>query len=481
MKISMLAKAVGIMMMLESIALLACFIISLIIPDGGMDAFAFSSVSIFLVGFFLWLAYRRAKFASTARREGYLMAPVSLIVVILGGALPYLLSGTLTHFSDAFFESTSGFTTTGATVINDVECLPHSIVFWRSMTQWLGGLGILFLVTGIFPYINLAGMQLFSMEIPGVIKDRVHPHLAGVAKRLFALYFLFTILEVVVLMMMKIPWFESVCFSFSTISTGGFSPFNDSVMSLAPSVQWILIIFMLLAGMSFPLHYFVLKGKFIKIWEDEEFRYYFSLIFFISMVTAVVLWYAADKTLIVSIRDAVFQVVSIVSTTGFISLDVAFWPPFLWFMILLLLFVGGCSGSPSGGIKTLRHIILFNNARAEFRKLLHPNAVICVRYNDKPVTKEFIFNTLVFFLVYLMIFALGSLALSLFGMDFISSLTTAASTLGNVGPGFTKDIQNYLFISHPIPIKWVMVLLMIAGRLELFAFFIIFSPIFWRK
>jgi len=426
--------------------------------------------------------YTRNASKNIGRREGYIIVSIAWIVISLFGTLPYLISGAIPNFTDAFFETISGFTTTGASILTDIESVPNGILFWRSMTQWIGGMGIIVLSVAILPLLGIGGMQLFVAEMPGITPDKLHPRITQTAKRLWLIYVLLTFVETILLMLGGMDLFDSLCHSFATMATGGFSTQNASVANYSAQIQYVLIIFMFLAGTSFTLHYFALRGKFKNIWKNEEYRYY--LLFTLSvtiLITFIWILHSNINNIEKTFRDSLFQVVSIITTTGFVSSDYLIWPGFLWFFIFLLMFVGGSAGSTGGGIKIARHILLLKNSSAELKRSIHPQAIIPVKFNGKAVSQDIIFKVMAFFLIYITVFIVGTFVMTLFGLDFKTAIGSTIATLGNIGPGIGKvgPAHNYAWI--PDIGKWVLSFLMLLGRLELFTVLIIFTSSFWKK
>ena len=418
----------------------------------------------------------------------------------LSGALPYMITGAIPSFTDAFFETMSGYTTTGASIMNDIEIMPQSILFWRSTTHWIGGMGIIVLAIAILPLLGIGGMQMFAAEAPGPSADKLHPRITDTAKRLWFLYFGLTLSEAILLKFAGMGYFDAINHAMSTLSTGGFSTKNASIAHWndQPVIQYIIIFFMFVAGTNFVLSYYAVKGDFTKYRKNEEFRYYFAAIIAITVIATLVIYFYAevsiDPTDIQVIahpqlfgpfesafRHGLFQVVAIITTTGFVSADFTVWTPFLTVMFFIMMFLGASAGSTAGGVKFMRHIIMIKNGFLEFKRSLHPNGIVPVRYNGKTVTRGIVFNIMAFFILYLIVFAIGSLVFSFMGIDFMTSIGAAASSLGNVGPAFgdLSPVNNYA--SLPPFGKWWSALLMLFGRLELFTVLIIFTPYFWRN
>lgn len=469
----------GFLLIVEGIFMLIPAIVSIIYHENDLVPFLKSSVITISVGFILWIITRDAKRA-IGKREGFIIVTIVWVIYSVFGSLPYVLSGSIPSFTNAFFETISGFTTTGASILNDIEILPHGILFWRSMTHLIGGMGILVLTVAILPFLGVGGMQLFNAEASGVTSDKLHPKMRETARRLWGIYLLLILIETIMLMFGGMSLFDALCHSFATIASGGFSTKNASVAAFSPYIQYVIIFFMIMAGTNFNLHYYLIKGKFRKIFKNQEYKVYILILFFSTIIIAFFLA-IAHTPVEKSFRDALFQVTSIVTCTGFVTADYTSWARFLWFFIFILMFVGGSVGSTSGGIKVLRHFLLFKNSVAEFKRMLHPSAVIPVRYNGKVVSNEIIFKVHAFFFMYLMIFIISSLLLTFFGMDFVSSMGAVVTTMGGIGPGLgtVGPVSNFALV--PTAGKWLLSFLMLIGRLELFSVLILFSPAFWKK
>jgi trk system potassium uptake protein len=433
-------------------------------------------------GMILWFLTRDADKTQLGKREGYLIVTLSYLAITLFGTLPFVIYGAIPSYTDAFFETMSGLTTTGATILTDIEALPHGLLYWRSLTQWIGGMGIIVLSLAILPLLGIGGMQLFAAEVPGVTKDKLHPRVKETAKRLWAIYLLLTIAEVILLLFGGLNLFESITHAFTTLATGGFSPKNASTAHYTSIyVQYVFIAFMFIAGINFALHYHLLHLRFQPLKKNSEFKFYASFIFIAAVVVMILHHPHQDFNLEESFRQSLFHVLSIVTTTGYVSSDYENWAMFSAKIFFILFFVGGCAGSTSGGIKVARHYLLIKNGMLELKRLIHPRAVIPVRFNDKAVSQDIISNVQAFFILYMMLIVIGSLALSLLGVDFLTSIGSVASCIGNVGPAIngTGPMSNYAFL--PDAAKWILSFLMLVGRLEVFTVLVIISPSFWKK
>jgi len=484
----------GLLLLFNGGFILIATIISLIYKDGVTLELLLSGFTILILGSII-MFYTRNHSKEMNKREGYIVVAFGWIVMSLSGSLPYMITETIPSFTDAFFETMSGYTTTGASILNDIEIVPKGVLFWRSLTHWIGGMGIIVLAIAILPLLGIGGMQLFAAEVPGPGGDKLHPRITDTAKRLWLIYFGYTAAETILLQVAGMSFFDAINHALSTLSTGGFSTKNDSVAHWNgnPIIQYIIMTFMFLAGTNFVLSYFAFKGRVQKIIKDDEFKLYFKFIIVFSIIAALVIYFKADIShskvdhpmvlgeLESSFRHALFQVLAIVTTTGFVTADYTMWTPFLTVFFFGLMFLGGSAGSTSGGIKVMRHMILIKNGFLEFKRALHPNAILPVRYNQKSVSGGIVFNILGFFISYMLLFIFGALVFSMFQIDFTSAIGLSASTLGNVGPalGDFGPVNNYSAL--PPLGKWWASFLMLLGRLELFTVLILLTPFFWRN
>lgn len=484
----------GLLLLFNGGFILIATIISLIYKDGVTLELLLSGFTILILGSII-MFYTRNHSKEMNKREGYIVVAFGWIVMSLSGSLPYMITETIPSFTDAFFETMSGYTTTGASILNDIEIVPKGVLFWRSLTHWIGGMGIIVLAIAILPLLGIGGMQLFAAEAPGPSGDKLHPRITDTAKRLWLIYFGYTAAETILLQVAGMSFFDAINHALSTLSTGGFSTKNDSVANWNgnPTIQYIIMTFMFLAGTNFVLSYFAFKGRVQKIIKDDEFKLYFKFIIVFTIIAALVIYFKADIShskvdhpmvlgeLESSFRHALFQVLAIVTTTGFVTADYTMWTPFLTVFFFGLMFLGGSAGSTSGGIKVMRHMILIKNGFLEFKRALHPNAILPVRYNQKSVSGGIVFNILGFFISYMLLFIFGALVFSMFQIDFTSAIGLSASTLGNVGPalGDFGPVNNYSAL--PPLGKWWASFLMLLGRLELFTVLILLTPFFWRN
>ena len=448
-----------------------------------------------IIGLLLYFL-NKPKSTSIQKKEGYLIVTLGWLTLSITGMLPYLLSGAIPNITNAFFETISGYSTTGSSILTNIESMPKGILFWRSATHWIGGMGIIVLTIAILPLLGIGGMQLFMAEAPGPSADKLHPRITDTAKRLYLIYVTLTFVQFLLLKVAGMTWFDAINHAMATMSTGGFSTKNNSVAfyNSLPLVQYIIIFFMLVAGTNFVLTYFALKGKIQKVFQSEEFKYYFFGILGVASLITIIIYFFQDPNLQTTIahpmvfgraesaiRHSLFMVTSVVTTTGFVSADFTMWNFFATGIFFALFFTGGSAGSTSGGIKIVRHIVMLKNSFLEFKKALHPNGIIPVRYDGKAVNQSIVFNIISFFIIYMLIFIISSVALTLFGLDFQSALGAAASSLGNIGPaiGAVSPVDNFAHLTDAA--KWFCSFLMLIGRLELFTVLILFTPFFWRK
>jgi trk system potassium uptake protein TrkH len=415
-------------------------------------------------------------------RDGYVIVTGGWILFSLFGTLPFLLTGSIPSFTDAFFETMSGFTTTGASILNNIEALSHGVLFWRSLIQWLGGMGIILLTLILLPFLGIGGMQLFSAEVPSPTPDKLHPHVKDTAKRLWMIYLLFTTLETLMLWAGEMNFFDSLCHSLTTMATGGYSTKQASIAFWdSPYIEYVITFFMFVAGTNFTLSYFVMHGKLKKVWRDEEFRWYLGFVTGFSLLITLGLFFTSGRGLEESFRDALFQVVSIITTTGFATDDYLLWVPWMGVLIFILMFFGGSAGSTGGGPKIMRVVIMLKNSTMELKRMIHPNAVIPVRLNKWAVEERIVTNVLAFIAFYGIIAIISMGILSILGYDFDTSIGAVAATLGNIGPGIGEVGPALNYAGFPMFGKWFLSFLMLVGRLELFTVLVLFSPLFWRR
>lgn len=477
---TLIARILGFLLIIESIFMLTALPIGWYFHGREIHSMVVATLVTFISGLLMFL-FNRKSTNVLGKREGYIIVTLTWLIISFFGALPFYLGGAIPSFTDAFFETMSGFTTTGSSILTNVESMPMDLLYWRSLTHWMGGMGIIVLSVAILPILGIGGMQLFMAEMPGVTYDKLHPRITSTAKRLWGIYVLLTVMQFLLLWAGEMNWFDAMNHTFATMATGGFSTRNNSVAAFGPYSQYIIILFMVLAGTNFTLHYFALHGRLRQVFKDEEYRGYMLLILFSTIIITIGLFLSGNKDIEANFRDALFNVTSILTTTGFATSNYLQWPVFLYMIIFLLMFVGGSAGSTGGGMKVIRQMLLIKNSWMELRRSIHPNAVLPVKFNGKSVPQEIIYKVMAFFLMYILIFALGVLLLSALGLNFETSVGASIASLGNIGPGIglVGPIHNYAFL--PDAAKWLLTMLMMLGRLELFTVLMLFSPHFWRK
>ncbi|MEH0158625.1 TrkH family potassium uptake protein [Limibacter armeniacum] len=474
---------VGILLMINCVFMLFCLPFSFYFGDHDWLSILFASLINGGVGASAFFYFKQhALTRELKKKDGYMIVTVGWLMVSFFGSLPYLISGEIPTLTDAFFETLSGFSTTGASILTDIEAVGKGILLWRSMTQWIGGMGIIVLTVAILPILGIGGMQLFVAEAPGISPDKLQPRIKETAKRLWWVYLILTCVETILLMFGGMTFYDALNHALTTMATGGFSTKNSSAAEMTPYIQYVLIVFMFMAGCNFTLNYYAFKGRFKEIIQNEEFKYYAGLVVISTMILTVVVYYQLPEIGVEqSFRDVLFQTLSIITTTGYVSADYTAWLPFVTMWIFLLMFVGAMAGSTAGGVKIVRHIILQKNSFLELKRQLHPSAIIPVRFNGNAVSPNITYNVLAFIITYFFIYAVGVLIMSIIGLDFLTALGSVATCLGNIGPGLGSvgPVDNFAHL--PGVAKWVLSALMLLGRLELFTVLIIFTPYFWRR
>ena len=415
-------------------------------------------------------------------KDGFAIVTFGWLAACLFGSLPFLLSGAITNPTDALFETISGFTTTGATILNDISTLPPAIMLWRDFTHWLGGMGIIVLSVAILPFLGVGGMQLFAAEAPGPTADRITPRITQTAKILWGVYVLISLTEVALLLLGGMSLLNAFAHTFGTMGTGGFSTLNSSIGGFESTyIDYVIIVFMLIAGSSFALHYRFLRGDWRAHLRDYEFRVYIGVIVVAFLIIGADTLFFRYDDLATGVRDTLFQTVSIVTTTGYGTADFEQWAPSSQFVLFTLMFIGATAGSTAGGMKIIRLIIVVKFVFNEITQLVHPHAVLPVRMGDKVVPREVMTNVVGFFVLYLGLFALGVLSMTALGLDLVSAFGAAAATLGNIGPGLGSVGPTDTYAHIPMVGKWILSALMLLGRLEIFTIIVLLSPSYWRR
>ena len=483
MNVQHVVNVVSVVLVALAVAMTLTAGVSLAYADGDFTAFALAAVGTAGVGV---LGYRLSSISrDLSVREGYAVVAFAWLATGVAGALPYLLAGVVDSPMAALFESVSGFTTTGATIFADIEALPHGILFWRSFTQWLGGMGIIVLGIAILPFLGVGGMQLFRAEVPGPTPERLQPRIAQTAKILWLVYAGITGMQVVLYLVGGLSLFEAVTHAFSTMSTGGFSPRAASIAAYESAyIQYVTIVFMFVAGVNFALHYRAIGSRGRVYLHDSELRFFAGVILTLTLlITAAVLLFPAapGAGLERTFRDALFQVVSIGTTTGFATADYELWPLFAQLLLVGIMFIGAMSGSTSGGAKMIRAHVLVRHILAELRKAIHPRAVVITRVGKRTIQEDTLLSVLGFLLLFVLLFVAGVLVLALLGHDLATAVGASIASLGNIGPGIgaVGPMENYGWMGAPTQV--VLMFLMLVGRLEIFTILLLFHPDLWRS
>lgn len=447
--------------------------------DESADPFILSSAITWVLGLvFSILSKGESNYDVLSKRDACFTVSLTWLIIGILGAFPYILSGTIPRFTDAVFESISGFTTTGASVITNVEILPKSVLFWRSLTHWIGGYGIILIVVIILPSLKIGSYQLFTSE--SSFTEKIKPRVREVGHQLLFFYILLTAVETILLMLGKMDLFDSVCHAFGTVATGGFSTKNTSIGYYSPYIQYVVLIFMILSGTNYIVYYHLFRGNFKKILSNEELRTYFSLIFLLGTTVTLILLWKNGHNFELTFRESFFQVVSIITTTGFSTSDYLTWPTSGWFILFFAMFLGGCTGSTSGGIKIARHVIMIKSIRTIYKKIFHPQAVLPVRLNKSVIGTFESNHALTFVILYLLTFAMGTTAMIFLGCDLESSAGAVATCLGGIGPGLgvVGPASTYAYLGDLE--KIVLMIMMLLGRLEIFTVMVLFTKSFWN-
>lgn len=465
-------------MLIEAISFLACLPVALIYNEP-LQPFLLSSVITGLLVLLLRFITRKTDTRLISNRDTFLIVTISWIIFSVAGTLPYILSETIPSFINAFFESASGFTTTGASILREVETLPYSILFWRSLTHWIGGIGIIVLVIMILPSLKVTGYQLFSLE--SSMKEKIYPKTKGIVSRILIIYIGLTLLQILFLAVGDMNLFDSICTSFGTVSTGGFSTKNLSLSEYSAYVQFVTAIFMILGATSYVVYYYTLVGNFRRVVKNEEFWFYIFVLTASVVMVTLILYFQTDRNFALSFRHAFFQVSSQISCSGFATTDYTAFPSIGLFLMFILMFSGGCTGSTTGGIKIARHLITMKNLRNTFIKIQHPNAVIPIKLNGRIVPEGVVNQVTVFITLYILAFLGGSLLMQVTGISAIESAGASATCLANIGPGLGASGNMSNFAHFNGTSKVIMSFLMILGRLELFTFLTVFTRSFRRN
>jgi len=482
MHLSTVCRILGILLMLFSLSMLPPIVVSLIYDDHQLNAFFDAFLLTLGIGLVVWLPVRNQK-KELRVRDGFIVTVLFWLVLSLSGSIPlYLSDFPDLRFVDAYFESLSGLTTTGATVITGIDDLPKSILWYRQQLQWFGGMGLIVLAVAILPMLGIGGMQLYRAEAPGPVKDsKLTPRITETAKALWYIYLGLTVACALAYWAAGMSLFDAISHSFSTIAIGGYSTHDASIGYFDNTmIELIAIFFMFTAGINFALHFTAWRSNsWVTYFQDPEFRFYASLMLLVSIVTIAVLYFTGTYSFSDSMIRGLFEVVSIATTTGFATADFASWPFVLPFLLFLVAFVGGCAGSTGGGMKAIRVLLIYKQGLREIKRLIHPNAIIPVKLGNKPVPDRVIEAVWGFFSVYLFVFVILLLLLLATGLDQVTAWSAVGAAINNLGPGLGEVALHYGDI--PDTAKWVLCFAMLMGRLEIFTLLILFTPAFWRN
>lgn len=480
MNYNVVLKVIGHVLKYELILLIIPMLIALYYGDGDAKAFLITIVTMAPIA--LFLSNIKAKKNDIYAKEGFLTVGLSWLAISIVGAIPFVLSGSIPSFIDAFFETVSGFTTTGASILTEIESLPKGILFWRSFTHWIGGMGFLIFILALIPSLGSNTIHLLKAESPGPNPGKIVPKIKETAKILYIIYFVLTVIQTILLMFAGLSLYDAAIHALGTAGTGGFSNMNTSVAAFNnPAVEWIITVFMLLFGVNFALYFQIIRGNIKSVFKSEELKYYLLMVFVsIAFITINILGFNGGNVG-ESIRQSSFQVASIITTTGYATVDFNLWPTLSKMILVMIMFVGAMAGSTGGGIKTIRIVIMFKAIRREINKILHPKRIKSVKIDGKVIEEETISGVFLFIGAYIVISLIATLVVSLDGFDMITTSTSVIATMSNIGPGFELVGATGNFAAFSPLSKIVLSFCMLAGRLEIYPMLIMFSSSIWRK
>lgn len=475
-------RSVGAIAVCISLTMLFPLSFSIYYDDGSAWPLIQSIVLALSAGLTIFLIFRRFNQPHMSHRNAIAIVTLGWIAATVIGALPFFLSGTFDTFTDCIFESISGFSTTGSSVLADIERVPRGILMWRSLTHWLGGMGIIVLSLAILPFLGLGGMQLYKAEAPGPSPDKLTPRIRDTASALWRVYLLFTLAMIILLMFGGMDVFDAICHTFGTLATGGFSTRNLSIAYYDSAyIDTVITIFMLLSGINFALHFQMLSGKSRFMLTDPELRFFIAVVSVLIFVTTFSLYQTTYPSITQAFRYAAFQVASIITTTGYATADFEIWPVLPQCILLFCMFLGSCAGSTGGGMKCMRIMLLLKHSYLELFRMIHPHAITQVKFGKRLVTEDIVKGVWGFFIIYLGLFILSSLLLTAMKIDLVTSFSAVAACIGNIGPGLGNVGPTNNFAHLPLAAKWVLSFCMLLGRLEIYTVIILFVPEFWRK
>ena len=475
-----IARVLGILLFVETTMFLICALVSWMYQEPETFTFLQTAAINTFAGIFLILLSRGAE-RKVSKRDGYCIASLSWLLFSAFGMLPFYLSGSVDSISNAFFETISGFTTTGATIMDNIDAQSHGILFWRSLTQWIGGLGIVCFAIAILPIFNEGNVQLFSAEATGVTQHKLHPKISIMVKWIWGVYLLLTVSLTILLYIGGMNWFDAICHAFTTTATGYSTKQASIAYWNSPFIEYVISFFMIISSFNFALFYMLLKGKASKFLHDEELRWFICSIFLLTFTITASLVVYNNYGIEEAFRKSLFQVASIHTSCGFGTDDYSFWPPFTWVLLIFAMMAGGCTGSTAGGIKNLRLMIMAKGIRNHFKKLLHPNAVLPIRINKQATAPGTVMTVAFFISLYMLLILVCWVVLMFLGVGFDEAFSVVVSSIGNVGPGLGDYGPAFSWNALPDAAKWILSFLMLIGRLEMFCVLLLFYPSFWKN
>lgn len=482
MNFKLILNIIGIALVIISWFMVLPIIVSLIYKQSDTIPLAVSFIITFIAGTSIYFITKKHRREEIRHRDAFIIVTFTWIVISLFGSMPYMLTGTLHAFTDAFFESMAGFTTTGASVFTNVEAAPKGLLFWRSMSQWIGGMGIILFALAILPLLGTGGMQLFKAEVPEISVDKLKPRIIDTAKALWFIYVALTAADALLLTASGMSVYDALCHAFTTMATGGFSTKNASIAHFhSTSIEYITSFFMFCAGINYSLYFYVFKGRLSKLWKSDEFKFYIGVTVLATLLITMNMWIVSVTSLIDSFRYSLFQVISLMTTTGYATADYERWSPFAQTILIIIMFFGGMIGSTGGGMKQVRILLMLKQGYREMYQLIHPRAVTSVKLDEKFLDKEILGSIWGLVFLFLGVCVIATIGMAATGADIITSATTVISAACNVGPAFGQagPAENYAGI--PMTGKWILIFCMLTGRLEVYTVLILFVPRFWRK
>lgn len=474
-------KVIGDLLLLETVMLLLSVGVSAYYRDTAFFSLLVTAGITGVTGLLMTLYSRNSSKAFT-RRDGYIMVTCSWVSFAMFGMLPFYIDGHIPSLTNAFFEAMSGITSTGATILDDIDSMPQGLLFWRSITQWFGGLGIIIFTIALLPFLGVSGLQMFAAEVSGPTHNKVNPRIGITARWIWSIYIGITALLMVLLWLGGMGGFDSICHALTAAGTGGFSTHQESIAFYhSPYIEYVIIVFMFISGINYSLLILFISGRVRRALQDSELKWYGLTVVCATILFTIVLWASQDLEGEEAFRNSLFQVVSLQTSTGFTTTDYMLWPSALWGLLLLIMLVGACAGSTSGGMKCIRVQVLFKVMKNEFKHILHPNAVLPVRMDKQVAPPSLVTTVMAFCFLYFIIIFGSSIFLSSIGIDFMEAIGCSVSALGNMGPALGSYGPSSTWNSMPDAGKWLMSLLMLLGRLEIFTVILLFTPNFWKR